>query len=92
MFSAEGTMGDMKYELEKDELKDHKFGAESEGSFAIQFLRSILKISSISSEVNMMLKSESPVKMKFKILNDSEILYFLAPRVEEEAESSYEDQ
>ena len=34
----------------KIELKDAKFEVESEGSFAIQFLKSILKISSVAKE------------------------------------------
>ena len=80
----------MEYELEKDELKDAKFEVESEGSFAIQFLKSILKISSVAKEVSMHLKSELSLKMEFKLLESSGILYFLAPRVEEDTNSMEE--
>ena len=90
IFSTEGSIGDMEYELEKDELKDAKFEVESEGSFAIQFLKSILKISSVAKEVSMHLKSEAPLKMEFKLLESSGILYFLAPRVEEDTNSMEE--
>jgi len=89
-FSAEGTMGDMSYDLESEELIFSEFTGTTEGSFAIQFLKNILKITSISDQVNMSLKTESPVKMKFTILNNSFIQYFLAPRVEEENENEYE--
>jgi proliferating cell nuclear antigen len=92
VFSAEGTMGDMEYVLEKEELEKAEFGAKSDGSFAIQFLKSILKITTIASKVEVSLKSESPVKMEFNLLNHSKILYFLAPRVEEDSgASSYEE-
>jgi|ADurb_Gly_02_Slu_FD_contig_31_1001973_length_861_multi_3_in_0_out_0_1 proliferating cell nuclear antigen len=90
-FSAEGTMGDMEYVVEKEELISQEFGGSSEGSFAIQFLKNVLKISSITDQVSMALKSESPVKMKFSILNNSFIQYFLAPRVEEDSDSMYEE-
>jgi proliferating cell nuclear antigen len=89
-FSTEGSIGDMEYVLEKDELSESNFTTESEGSFAIQFLKSILKISSVAKTVKMNLKSEAPLKMHFKLLEKSEILYFLAPRVEEETETTYE--
>jgi proliferating cell nuclear antigen len=89
-FAAEGITGDMEYCVEKEELISSEFTAESEGNFAIQFLKNILKIASISDQVSMSLKSESPVKMKFNILNNSYIQYFLAPRVEEESDLMYE--
>jgi len=90
-FAAEGITGDMAYVLEKDELISSEFTTESEGNFAIQFLKNILKITSITDQVSMSLKSESPVKMKFNILNNSYIQYFLAPRVEEESDNMYEE-
>jgi len=89
-FAAEGITGDMEYVLEKEELISQEFGNASEGSFAIQFLKNVLKISSITDQVAMSLKSESPVKMKFSILNNSHIQYFLAPRVEDESDNEYE--
>lgn len=100
-FSAEGTMGDMCYDLDKDELQSSEFTAESEGNFAIQFLKNIMKISSITDNVSMALKSESPVKMKFMLygptkatpdkIPDSYIQYYLAPRVEEDSDSMYQE-
>jgi len=78
----------MEYELEKDELQESKLTTESEGSFAIQFLKSILKIGAVSKNVSRQLKSEAPLKMNFKILENSGIMYFLAPRVEEDSGSA----
>jgi hypothetical protein len=90
-FSAEGTMGDMQYDVEPEELISHEFTAATDGSFAIVFLKNILKIVSITSQVAISLKSESPVRMHFSILNQSSITYYLAPRVEEDSDSMYEE-
>lgn len=96
-FNAEGTMGDMEYIVEKEELISSNFTDQSEGNFAIQFLKNILKITSISDEVAMSLKTDSPVKMKFSLFvpkddkpSESYIQFFLAPRVEEDTDSMYE--
>lgn len=91
IFSTTGNIGDMEYVLEKEELETSEFTAESTGIFAISFLKNILKVSAIAGKVEMELKSEAPLKMVFDILNSSRIMYFLAPRVEEDDDSMYED-
>lgn len=95
---AEGTMGDMKYEIEKDELILSSFKEESEGAFAIQFLKNILKITAVSDQVSLRLKSESPMHLKIMIgsfvegvLPESYVQYYLAPRVEEDTDGTYEE-
>ena len=97
---AEGTLGDMSYEVEKEELILSEFKENTEGAFAIQFLKNILKISAICDQVSIRLKSESPIHLKFLIENQlqkggfdngSYIQYFLAPRVEEDSDSMYEE-
>ncbi len=84
IFSSTGNIGEMTYELEKDELQPHDFTEESKGIFALSFLKNILKVKTISDNIEMALKSEAPLKLLFDILNASKIVYFLAPRVEEE--------
>ncbi len=91
IFSTTGNIGDMEYVLEKDELESSELATESTGIFAISFLKNILKISAIADKVELELKSEAPLKMIFDILNSSRIMYFLAPRVEEDDDSMYED-
>lgn len=90
-FSAEGTMGDMCYELEPEEMIFHEIKADSKGSFAIQFLKSILKIGSITDQVGIKLATEQPLQMKFNLFNNSFVTYTLAPRVEEDSDSIYEE-
>jgi len=101
VFSTEGSRGKYKNEIEKDELVDSNFECESEGSFAIQFLKSIWKIglaygtsSSTAykhANVKIWTKSEAPLKMEFKLMENSKIQYFLSPRVEEDIPDPYEE-
>jgi proliferating cell nuclear antigen len=91
IFSTTGNIGDMEYVLEGDELISKELNAESSGIFAISFLKNILKIGSIADSIDVSLKSEAPLKIIASILNSSRVLYFLAPRVEEEDDSMYED-
>lgn len=84
IFKTEGSIGDMEYQLEADELASHKFTANCENSYAIQFLKSILKMGTISDDVLIKLKDSSPLSFKFNLFQNSKVEYFLAPRVEEE--------
>lgn len=92
-FSTTGNIGDMDYELENELLAEKDFSNESLGIFAISFLKNILKSSAVANKVKMELKSEAPLKMDFNFidLEKSRILYFLAPRVEEDDDSMYEE-
>ena len=91
-FSASGTIGSMDYTLEHEMMELVEFPAESTGVFAISFLVNILKIAPIAKKVEVEMKSDIPLKLRFPIFENSQILYFLAPRVEEdEDDSMYED-
>jgi proliferating cell nuclear antigen len=92
-FSTTGNIGDWDYELENELLEDKEFNSDSVGIFAISFLKNILKASSIADKVAIELKSEAPLKMNFNFtdLEKSRILYYLAPRVEEDDDSMYEE-
>ncbi len=91
IFNTIGNIGDMEYVLENNELVESNFTTESNGTFAISFLKSILKIGAITDQVKASLKTESPLKIEAPILTKSEVLYFLAPRVEEEDDSMYDE-
>jgi proliferating cell nuclear antigen len=90
-FSAQGTIGDMNYTLEQELMEKADFPEESIGVFAISFLVNILKISPIAKKVEVEMRSDVPLKLRFGILKESQILYFLAPRVEEDDDDMYED-
>ncbi|MHA1795561.1 MAG: proliferating cell nuclear antigen (pcna) [Promethearchaeia archaeon] len=90
-FSTNGSIGDMEYVLEKEELISSDFKEQSVGVFSIAFLKNILKMGSIAQNLTAELRTEAPLKINFDILNSSHVLYFLAPRVEEDDDSMYED-
>ncbi len=84
VFSTEGSLGDMEYELNKDELIKATFTKDGGCTYAIQFLKSILKIAGIQKTFEVQFGNEQPLNIKAKILKNSEIIYFLAPRVDED--------
>jgi len=90
-FAANGTIGDMNYTLEHELMELVAFPEESIGVFAISFLINILKIGPIARKVEVEMKSDVPLKLKFPLLKESQILYFLAPRVEEDEDDLYDD-
>ena len=61
------------------------------GSYSLDFLKAILKISPITLNLEMGLKSDYPLKIIFKLENDCELSLFLAPRVEHEEDEDEED-
>ncbi|MHA1520253.1 MAG: hypothetical protein ACTSRK_08730 [Promethearchaeota archaeon] len=66
--------------------------SESVGVFSIAFLKNVLKVGTITNTINVELRTDAPLKLNFQILNSSHILYFLAPRVEDDDDDSiYED-
>lgn len=97
-FSAEGTTGDLHYSIGKDELKGvEKLGENDKASaFALQFLKSILKIDQIASVFDVKYTPEAPIVFKARLYEDNEksgsyARYILAPRVEEDTGSMEDD-
>jgi proliferating cell nuclear antigen len=84
-FKSEGSIGEMEYILEKEEFTSEKMG-ESEGTFTISKLKSIFKISSLVESVNLGIASDAPARLLFNIMEQSKIIYFLAPRVDQTTE------
>jgi len=63
-FSTNGNIGDMTYELEKEELISADFSQKSEGIFGLEFLKNILKVSAVSANVEMYMATDLPIKME----------------------------
>jgi proliferating cell nuclear antigen len=93
-FSAEGEVGDVQYQLDRDHLEDPNIKQDGRGVFSLAFLKNIMKISSISDKVTLHIANNAPLKFEFEIAGNGDakgkVTYFLAPRVEEEDEDSYE--
>ncbi|MBD3341207.1 MAG: proliferating cell nuclear antigen (pcna) [Candidatus Lokiarchaeota archaeon] len=90
VFSSNGQIGEMNYELGLDELLDKNISGTSTGAYSLTFLKAILKIASITEKLEISLRTDHPLKMIFSLLEGGELFYFLAPRVEE-AEFDDED-
>ncbi len=92
-FSAEGEVGDIEYQLTQDHLEAADIQKGGRGVFSLSFLKNILKISAITDKVTLHIAENAPLKFEFEITNPNnqakgKVMYFLAPRVEEE--ESYE--
>lgn len=84
--STEGSIGECTTEIET--LYEDIRG-ESMGNFAIQFLKQIFTEME-SKSVKISMRTEAPLKMVERFGKYSEFLFFLAPRVEEDTETTYE--
>lgn len=83
VFSSYGQIGEMEYQLGEDLLTEFTNDGKSSGSYSITFLNNILKLSSVTKNLKLLLKTDHPIHMSFDLIDDSKLEYFLAPRVEE---------
>ena len=83
-FASWGTIGEMEYQLDLDDLISSDLSDIQAGSFSITFLKSIMKLSDITEELEISAKTDKPLKLFFRLLEGAELEYYLAPRVENE--------
>lgn len=83
IFSSTGQIGEMEYQLEKDDLIEQDLTGVEMSAYSLTFLKNFLKISNITEKLEISLKSDHPLKMDFSILEGGDLVSFLAPRVEE---------
>ena len=83
VFSSNGQIGEMEYNLSIEDLIESEITESCTGAYSLTFLKAILKISSITEKLEISLKTDHPLKMIFNLLEGGELNYFLAPRVEE---------
>lgn len=89
-FSSSGQIGEMSYEIGIDELLNPEIIEAMSGAYSITFLKSIMKISSITEKLEISTRTDHPLKMEFNILEGGSIKYWLAPRVDDE-NNDYDD-
>jgi len=88
---SSGQIGEMNYELELSELIETSITGVNTGAYSLNFLKSIMKLAPITEKLEVSLKTDHPLKLKFDLLEGGELYYFLAPRVPEEEFNSDED-
>jgi len=93
IYATEGSIGDMKYELEKDELKDVTAikSTDKETAYAIQFLKEIIKIGDVTNDCKISFGQEMPLRIEADLFKNSKAIFILAPRVDEAQSGSEED-
>lgn len=100
-FTTDGNIGGLDCKIDSDGISNKEFTEETTGIFALSYLRNFIKASTFSPDAHIWLKSEGPLKIQFNITNKDEVdgveqknsylLFFLAPRVEEDDDTIYED-
>jgi len=90
-FQSSGQIGEMVYELGLDEFIETDIESTEKGAYSLNFLRAIMKITSITEKLKVSLKTDHPIKMFFNLLEGGELNYFLAPRVQEAEFDEEED-
>jgi len=83
-FQSSGQIGEMNYEVGIDELKHIELSGEDQSTYSLTFLKSILKAASITKHLEFFLRQDHPLKLIFELETGGELLYFLAPRVDQE--------
>ena len=89
--SAIGTTGEMNNELGTEEFKESKLAVMSEMTYAIQYLKSIIKIQDTVDFIDIEFGDRLPLHVKAKLFTDSFLEYYLAPRVAESTEENAMD-
>lgn len=82
--SSLGQIGEMEYKLGIDDLYEADLKENNSGAYSLTFLKSILKIASITETLEVSLETDHPLKMIFRLLEGGILKYYLAPRVLEE--------
>jgi len=82
--STTSTKGELSSEtsLNGADVLDKDIKGDAKSIYSIDFLESLLKGTTNDTELEIYLKTDAPLKLKYKI-QDSTIQYFLAPRIEE---------
>ncbi len=82
--STTSTKGELASEtsLTNADVLDKDIKGDAKSIYSIDFLESLLKGASNDTELEIYLKTDAPLKLKYKI-QESTIQYFLAPRIEE---------
>lgn len=82
-FSSVGQIGEMEYHINASDLISSYLRKNGKSSYSITFLNAIMNVASIAERMKISLTSDHPLKINFVLEGGGEILFFLAPRVEE---------
>ena len=89
-FTSAGQIGEMEYDLPLDSLAESDLKGTNAGVYSLKFLKAIARIAPITEKLEMLLKTDYPLRMTFNLFEGGELIYFLAPRVDEVSGSDEE--
>jgi len=97
MLSADGHVGDMEFDVEEEDLVESNIQGKISTLFSIDYLKKILKMTSIVSEYDLLFGSEeeleSDIPIKFMFNKSASIYQFwIAPKVEDDSDYLLEDE
>ena len=92
IFESTGQIGKMEYQISIDDLLECIIHQKSKSAFSIAFLKNILKLGPITEKLEVSLKDNHPLKLSFGLIGGGIVDYFLAPRVEEVPDDSWDDE
>jgi DNA polymerase III sliding clamp (beta) subunit (PCNA family) len=95
IFESAGTIGDFSEEVDKEFVSFEKYEDLKSGHYAISFLKNIVKSKSIIDDITIKYSRtiigdeeiSSALCIRGGFLENSELLYYLAPRIEENEET-----
>ena len=93
-FYSIGSIGEMRYKISPEDIAslDLEIIEETCDSFSIDFLKKITKIHAIAEDINISLRTDYPLKMEIFLLEGGELLYYQAPRAENEEANDNTDE
>ena len=85
VLGADGVGGEMTVNIPIDDLTEY---AISEGgiidlSFSLQYIQKMCITHKLSTEIDFAISANYPMKIKYNLGNDSYVLFFIAPKIQE---------
>lgn len=86
VISARGDTGNLEVRLGKDDeaLLEYKVKQPAKSLYALEYLGDMMKAVAASDTVQVEFGEGTPIKLVFTVTNGGHIIYYLAPRVEDE--------
>lgn len=89
IFSSEGQLGELEDNIDLSDLEEGSALKDAVNTnYAISYLSKIIKTKSVAEKLSIKIRDQTPMIFTFTVAGNpnSEILYLLAPRIEEEEE------
>ncbi len=86
IISARGDTGNFEVRLSKEDeaLLEYKVKQPAKSLYALEYLSDMMKAVAASDTVQVEFGEGTPIKLVFTVINGGHIIYYLAPRVEDE--------